>query len=90
MNLFVRPDGTIQAIYDEAIDLSTIGAVNIRRASHVEPATDGPGWTADLTPVGGPVLGPFAKRSAALAAEIEWLGARLANGHVTVKAASSE
>lgn len=88
MNLFVRPDGTIQAIYDETIDLSTIGAVNIRRASHVEPATNGPGWTADLTPVGGPVLGPFTKRSAALAAEIEWLGARLANGPVIVNGAA--
>lgn len=28
-------------------------------------------WWADLTPCGGPVLGPFAKRSEALAAEEE-------------------
>lgn len=85
MNLFVRPNGTIQAIYDEAIDLSALGDVYIRRASHVEPAASGAGWTADLRPVGGPVLGPFVKRSEALAAEIAWLGTRLANGPVTVK-----
>ncbi|EMB17938.1 hypothetical protein RE6C_01332 [Rhodopirellula europaea 6C] len=30
-------------------------------------------WTADLSPVGGPVLGPFALRSEAIEAEIEWL-----------------
>lgn len=88
MNLFIRPDGTIQAIYDEALDLSTIGAVTIRRASHVEPAANGPGWTADLTPVGGPVLGPFARRSEALDAEIAWLGEHLANGPVVVQGGS--
>ncbi len=30
-------------------------------------------WHADLSPVGGPVLGPFGQRSAALAAETSWL-----------------
>lgn len=90
MNLFIRPDGTVQAIYDEALDLGVLGAVSIRRASHVEPAANGPGWTADLSPVGGPVLGPFAKRSAALDAEIAWLSEHLANGPVTVQGARDE
>ena len=35
-----------------------LGTLAIKRASHVEP--DGLGrWHADLSPVGGPFLGPF-------------------------------
>jgi hypothetical protein len=47
-----------------------------RRASHVEPGPDGR-WYADLSPVGGPVLGPypFEARDVALAAEVAWLRA---------------
>ena len=33
------------------------------------------GWLADLSPVNGPVLGPFDRRSEALAAELAWLEA---------------
>jgi hypothetical protein len=34
------------------------------------------GWQlADLTPVGGPLLGPFEKRRKALDAEVGWLEA---------------
>ena len=74
MHLVILPDGTIRCVYDEAIDLQTLGQPDIRRASHVEP--DGHGqWTADLTPVGGPILGPFPQRSEALAAESQWLEA---------------
>ena len=38
------------------------------------------GWTANLAPVGGPVLGPFARRGDALAAEVAWLRERMAAG----------
>jgi hypothetical protein len=72
MKLLVKPDGTVKAIYDEAIDLAVLGRPTITRASHIEPTSDG-GWLADLTPVGGPVLGPFERRSEALAAESDWL-----------------
>ena len=74
MKLLIRPDGTVRAIYTEAIDLGVLGRPTIVRASHVEPGPDGR-WRADLTPVGGPVLGPFGRRSEALAAEIAWLEA---------------
>jgi hypothetical protein len=37
----------------------------------------GNGWIADLYPVAGPLLGPFATRTAALEAELEWLGGQL-------------
>ena len=72
MDLVVEPDGTVRCIYDEAISLTTLGHVTIRRGSHVEPYAGG-GWTADLGPVRGPILGPFATRSEALEAETEWL-----------------
>lgn len=49
------------------------GKASITRASHVEPAADGSGWTANMSPVGGPVLGPFPLREIALAAEVEYL-----------------
>jgi hypothetical protein len=72
MKLRVQPDGTVRAIYDEAIDLSVLGPATITRASHVEPDDHGR-WLADLTPVGGPTLGPFDRRSEALDAERSWL-----------------
>ncbi len=75
MQLLIRPDGRIDCVYGEAIDLSRLGTLQIRRGSHVEPTSDGR-WTVDLSPVNGPRLGPFALRSAALAAELEWLNTR--------------
>lgn len=72
MNLVVTSTGNVRAIYDEAIDLALLGQQQISRASHVEP-DDAGRWFADLTPVGGPRLGPFVQRSAALAAEALWL-----------------
>jgi len=60
-------------VYDDDLTaLLELGEARITRASHVEPALAG-GWTADMAPAGGPVLGPFAKRADALAAEQAWL-----------------
>ena len=72
MQLLVTPVGDIRAVYIEAIPLDSFGRLSIARGSHVEPTTDGR-WTADLSPVSGPVLGPFSLRSEALAAEVSWL-----------------
>jgi len=74
MQIVVAPGGGIRCLYDEAIDLNLIGKVQILRGSHVEPNDEG-SWFADLAPVGGPYLGPFLKRTEALAAEIAWLEA---------------
>jgi hypothetical protein len=74
MDLVVRPDGTVRCIYDEAIDLGVIGRPSVTRASRVEPDRQG-GWLADLSPVRGPIVGPFLRRSQALAAERDWLEA---------------
>jgi len=72
MELVIQPDGTVRTIYDETIDLTALGTLVIRRASHVEPTADGR-WTAVLEPVNGPTLGPFSRRTEALAAETAWL-----------------
>jgi hypothetical protein len=72
MDLIIDGAGTIRCIYDEAVDLHALGSVTIRRASHVEPDEHGR-WWADLSPLGGPMLGAFGCRSEALAAEEGWL-----------------
>jgi hypothetical protein len=74
MQLVVEPTGGVRAIYSEDLDLGALGHPVITRASHVEPGCDGR-WSADLRPVGGPVLGPFDRRGEALDAERAWLEA---------------
>jgi hypothetical protein len=73
------PRGSGHCVYDdddddqpEQFDLLLLGPVEIRRASHVEPDPEGC-WSADLSPVKGPMLGPFARRRDALRAERQWL-----------------
>jgi len=72
MQLIVNCDGAIRCLYGETVDLSSLGSLTIQRGSHVEPDASG-NWLADMAPVDGPVLGPFKRRSEALAAEREWL-----------------
>ena len=72
MKLVIHPDGTVRCLYCEAIDLAALGVLRITRGSTVEPDDLGR-WHADLDPVEGPVLGPFARRSEALLAEQAWL-----------------
>ncbi len=78
MDLHIRPDGTAVCVYGEDLDIAALGDVQIRRASHVEPDASGR-WWADLSPVGGPTLGPFYLRTAALNAEVSWLNENLDN-----------
>lgn len=75
VELVVGCDGGVKCIYDEALALREIGKLRITRASHVEPDAEGY-WWADMAPVDGPVLGPFATRGEALLAERGWLVAR--------------
>lgn len=72
-HIVVEPTGTIRLIYEDDLrGLLAAGRAAITRASHVEPTVDGR-WTADLSPVAGPTLGPFDTRQAALDAEVAWL-----------------
>ena len=71
-SISIAPNGDLSFIYDDKrADLCEQGEATTRRASYVEPSSKG--WTADLTPVAGPVLGPFRLRSEALDAERSWL-----------------
>ena len=72
MQLVIDPHGKVRCVYDETIELAALGPLQITRGSHVEPTRDGR-WAADLSVVAGPLLGPFALRSEALAAERSWL-----------------
>ncbi len=72
MELYIDPTGVATSLYDETISLAVLGQLTIHRASHVEPDSHGE-WWADLAPSGGPRLGPFSVRSAALQAETAWL-----------------
>ena len=72
MQLLIDPSGQVRCLYSEVIDLTLLGNLSVRRASHVEPDEAGR-WWADLAPVGGQKLGPFPRRSQALQAEIDWL-----------------
>jgi len=80
VKISVRPNGTIAFLWDDSMaDLRDLGSMKIRRASHVEPTDDGH-WTADMGPVDGPILGPYASRAEALAAEVLWVEAFVLGG----------
>lgn len=71
----ISDGGRLSLIYsDELAGLLAKGATvpDTRRVSHVEPAAGG-GWAADMSPVDGPVLGPFTLRQEALDAELGYL-----------------
>lgn len=76
LEIMVDASGEVRGIYsDELADLLAAAGHNtpqVKRASHVEPHPDG-GWQADMTPVGGPVFGPYQHRREALDQELDWL-----------------
>lgn len=73
LRVTVRQSGHLEFIYhDDLAGLCSAGTTVITRASHVEPSPHG-GWTADMAPSGGPLLGPFPTRAEALAHEVSWL-----------------
>jgi hypothetical protein len=79
MVLVIDPTGTVTTLYSELFDLAALGSQNITRASHIESDVGGQ-WCARI--LGGPVLGPFSRRSDAIAAEVAWLTAHRLRGEV--------
>ncbi|MBN8602952.1 MAG: hypothetical protein J0M26_18085 [Planctomycetes bacterium] len=75
MKLVIGPNGNIRTLYCEEIDLQKLGRIQISRGSYVEPNENGQ-WMVDLSPLSGPTLGPYSKRSEALQVEIEWIEER--------------
>jgi hypothetical protein len=86
VKIAIDSQGVCTLIYNDALEaLLEEGSAEVRRASHVEPHPAG-GWTADMSPVGGPVLyaadgKPFKLRSEALAAEVAYLSDLLFTDH---------
>jgi hypothetical protein len=74
MLMIFDTNGSVSCLYSDGLELGQIGRLTISRGSHVEPTLDGQ-WTADMSPVCGPVLGPYRSRKEALAAEVDWLEA---------------
>jgi hypothetical protein len=74
MLMIFDTNGSVSCLYSDILELDQIGRLTISRGSHVEPTLDGQ-WTADMSPVCGPVLGPYRSRKEALAAEVDWLEA---------------
>lgn len=82
MGIVVEATGRLRFLWDDALaPLTELGEATVNRASLVEPC-DEPGgrrvwggWKADLSPVGGPTLGPFGTHGAAIRAERDWLWA---------------
>jgi hypothetical protein len=69
----IKADGTIRFVYDDELEaLKYAGPSSTRRASFVEPDRNGL-WVADLSPIDGPVFGPFRLRKTALDAERDWI-----------------
>ena len=56
---------------DQYLDLSDKAKLEVRHMLKQQPPY--PGWFADLSPSGGPVLGPFNTHSEAIKAELTWL-----------------
>ena len=72
MILSISPQGDIRGIYNDDFPWLELGKALVQRASNVEPDHLGL-WWADLFLSNGPKIGPFARRSDAIAAEIRWL-----------------
>lgn len=78
ITLFINEDGGIMFVHDDEVaeSLDTGIPPLIRRASHVEPTTDGK-WSVDVAPIAGSptpmVIGTWPSRNAALCAEVEWV-----------------
>ena len=72
MDLIVESTGTVRCVYSETLALRLFGRLSIERASNVEPNDQGE-WIADLSPVSGPMIGPFQNRTDAIEAEVQWL-----------------
>jgi hypothetical protein len=82
MGLLITPDGQVERIYDERLSLEALGRATIRRQSQVD--WYGGGWWALVVHPDNlryERLGPFAQRSEALAAEIQWLERAMEERH---------
>ena len=72
MIISIDQAGGVKAIYSDGFNWQALGKTLIQRASQVEPDHLGL-WYADLSLSDGPKIGPFVRRTDAIAAEVAWL-----------------
>jgi hypothetical protein len=78
--ILIDDSGRLSFLWDDELaGLCELGETEMQRASHVEywPHFKGGGWCADLSPVGGPLIGPFKHRGDALRSEHDWINRNL-------------
>ena len=73
--LVVGADGTISCLWTEAIDLSSLGTMAMRRASTVKFDPARQVWSVDVPDIGE--IFAAASREACLSYEREWFAARI-------------
>ena len=68
----VAVGGELRAVYHDELAalLRQLGGLRVFRASHVEPSDVADAWQADLSPVGGPLLGPYSTQEEAKCCEV--------------------
>jgi len=74
ITLHILEDGNCAAIYTDALDLYQLGALEVRRVSHVEFDPDQQGWRVRF-PDGFSLPERFRRRDEALAAEVAFIEA---------------
>lgn len=83
MRKVIIKDGQVRFIYsDDMVPFLSLGKAEVKRVSHVEPVAIGSEikWTADMSPVHGPTLGPYDTRDEALKMEVNWLNSNSLGG----------
>ena len=60
LRLVIRKTGAVEYVHDDALVrvCAALSPPKITRASHIEPDCSGQ-WWVDLSPCGGPKLGPY-------------------------------
>jgi hypothetical protein len=65
-------NGEIKYLYNETINLNSLGEADIQRASYVEPSDDK--WYVDFSPIGeDKIIKGFGTRSEAIKYEIKYI-----------------
>lgn len=73
-------NGTIECLHTDDIDLTAIGHLEVRRASHVKFVETAQKWSVTL--VDGTNLGLFKTRKKALVTEVDYLNRKILNGTI--------
>lgn len=91
LEIFISKEGDMLTLSGDELLCEPIDGqaeVTIARASHVEPEVTPQGirWSADMGPIGGPVLEGYKTRELALAAEVDYIRTELTHSTLCLSA----